>query len=398
MLKVGFLIFLLGASSFAQSNPASKTKPTPTPTPPPSPLPTFEVKFEPDPKLSVPFDESGYPAIFAEGCDAGGNPYVQVDRIIPPHSIQVLKFDPEGIITFETSKITDIVEPKWIADFVSDSLLYMLVEGDTHTEQVTTKPEWADGKEAVSWDTKGEPHYYIAQFDSDGSYKGALKLDLPFHPTRLSGFTSGSFLTIGFDENKILRVALLDSGGQFLRYIDFPKEKQEAAEKTVERSLGFTASGDLAAMTLSGLASFFPYQGNVLYIRGRSGTPIYEISAGGEAKVVKIKAPEGYAVEYLLPSDRNWFVVSTEQGKYTNAKNVIYEVDPSSGEFLGRYLAEGSGRAKAISEAQSDLACVHEGQFISVRHQDGKLTVLRGTPVPAQRAPAAKPKSPPASP
>ena len=344
----------------------------------------------------MPFEESGNAAVFAEGCDASGDPYVQVDRIVPPRSIEILKFDPNGIVTFETGKITDIVEPKWIADFVSDSTLYMLVEGDTRTEQHTKK--FDDGKEGTYWDTKGEPHYYIAQFDSDGSYKGASKLDLPFRPTRLSGFASGSFLTTGFDENKMLRIALLDSRGQLLRYIEFPKEKQEPAEKTVERSLGLAASPEVAAMTLSGLVSFFPYQGNVLYVRGRSGAPIYEISAGGEAKSLKIKAPEAYSVEYLLPSDRNWFVVYAELGEYTNAKSVIYEVNPSSGEFLGRYMAEGSGRAKAISEGQSDLACVHEGEFISIRHQDAKLTVLRGTPVPAQAIPTAKPKSLPPSP
>jgi len=392
MWKAGCLIFLLGAPCLSQSGHADKAKSAPPP------LPTFEVKFQPDPKLSVPFDETGYPSVFAEGCDDSGNPYVQVDRIIPPHSIEVLKFDPKGIVTFETGKIADIVEPKWIADFVSDSALYMLIEGDTHTEQVTSKPEWANGKDAVSWETKGEPHYYIAQFDSDGSYKGASKLDLPFRPTGLSGFRSGSFLTTGFDQNKILRVALLDSRGQLLRYIEFPKEKQEAAEKTVERAFGFTESPDSAPLTLSGFASFFPYQGNVLYVRGRSGAPTYRISAGGEAKTIKIKAAEGYAVEYLLPSDRNWFVVSTEQGKYTQAKSVIYEVNPSSGEFLGRYFAEGSGRTKAVSEGQSDLACVHEGEFISVRHQGGKLTVLRGTPVLAQEAPTAKPKSLPPPP
>jgi hypothetical protein len=392
MLNLAVLILGLGAASLAQNSPAVTTKPLPVP------LPAFEVKFEPDPQLSVPFDESGYPAVFAEGCDDTGNPYVQVDRTFPPHSIEVLKFDPKGIVTFETSKITDIAEPKWIADFVSDSTLYMLIEGDAHTEQVTRKPEWLNGKEAVSWETKGEPHYYIAQFDPDGSYKGASKLDLPFRPTRLSGFRSGSFLTTGLDDSKKLRVALLDSRGQLLRYIEFPKEKQEAAEKIIERSFSFTESPDSAPTTLAGLASFFPHQGNVLYVRSRSGAPIYEITAGGEAKAVKIKSPEGYAVEYLLPSDRNWFVVSTEQGKYSGAKSMIYEINPASGEFLGRYVAEGSGRTKAVSEGQSDLACFHEGEFISVRHQNGKLTVLRGTPVPAQAIPTAKPKSLPPSP
>ena len=195
----------------------------------------------------------------------------------------------------------------------------------------------------------------------------------------------GSFLTIGSDPNNTLKVALLDSGGQLLRYIEFPKEKQTTAEKSVSSSLGVTASPDFAAMILSGFTSLFPFQDSILYVRDRSGAPIYEISAGGEARAVKIKAPEGYAVEYLLPSDRNWFVVSTEQGKFSEAKSVVYEIDPSNGQSLRRYLVEGAGHTKSISEGQSDLACFHEGEFISVRHQDGKLTVLHGMPVPAKK-------------
>ena len=373
MLRCMALIFLFCTSSMCQSDLAGKTKPAPRP------IPSFEVKFEPDPKLAVSFEETGYPAVFSEGCDTAGNPYVRVNRIIPPHSAEVLKFDSKGMVTFETGKITDIVEPKWIADFVSDSELYMLIEGDTRTEQHTKKME--DGKNGVYWDTKGEPRYYIAQFDSDGSYKGALKLDLPFRPTRLSGFSSGNFLTTGFDETKAFHVALLDPRGQLLRYIEFPKEKQEAAEKTYARALGVDASPDFAPIWLSELASLFPYRDSVLYVRSRTGAPIYEITAGGEAQAVKIRASEGYSVDYFLPSDSNWFVVSTEQGKFSGAKSLIYEVNPSSGEFLRRYLAEGAGQTKSISEGQSDLACVHDGQFVSVRHQDGKLTVLHGTPV-----------------
>jgi hypothetical protein len=370
--------FLLSASSLCQKTPPDKTKPAP----PPSIL-TYDVEFAPDPKLSVPFQETGYPAIFAQGCDSHGNPYVQVTRVLPPNSIQILKFDPDGLVTFETSKITDVVEPKWVSDFISDSELYMLVEGDTRTEQKTKKTD--DGKDEVYWDKNGEPKYYIAQFDSDGSYKGSMKLDLPFVPKKLSGFKSGNFLAAGLDANNVSHVALLDARGQWLRDIEFPKEKQEAAEKTSERAFGFTSSSpDFASMIVSGFASFRPYQGNVLYVRGRTGAPIYEIREGGDAQPVKIKAPDGYSVEYLLPSDRNWFVVSTEQGKFTGAKSKIYEVNPSTGEVLARYLAEGAGHAKSLTEGESDLACFYEGEFVSVRHQDGKLTVLHGTPVVAK--------------
>jgi hypothetical protein len=374
-LKNLILIFLLCASVTGQKNGVAKAKAAPRA------IPTFEVKFEPDPKLSVPYQEGAHSAVFSGGCDAEGNPYVQVDKLIP-NSIQVLEFGPHEIVTFETSKISDVVEPKFIAEFVPDSGLYILIEGDTHTEQHTKKLE--DGQDEVSWETKGDPRYYIARFDADGSYKSALKVDLPFHPKLLAGFESGNFLTAGFDESKIWRVALLDSAGQLLRYIEFPNEKQEPVEKTFAHSFGDTASPEVSAWMFSMFVSFFPYQDRILYIRGRSGAPIYEIRDGGETRTVKIKALGGYAVDYILPSDRNWFVVSTEFGKFTDAKSVVYEVNPSNGELLRQFLAEGSGRGKTVSEGQSDLVCVHEGEFTAVRHQDGKLTILHGTPVPAK--------------
>ena len=188
---------------------------------------TYEVRFEADPKLETSFEEDNHTTITSEGCDDSGNPYVQVHRIIPPNSNEVLKFGKKGIVTFETSKITDIGEPKWVADFASDSDLDMLIEGDTRTVQRTRKTD--DGADEVYWETTGKPRYYIARFDADGSYEGALKLDLPFRPAQLSVFSSGNFLVAGADDRHVTRVALLDSSGQLLRNIEFSKERQEAA-------------------------------------------------------------------------------------------------------------------------------------------------------------------------
>lgn len=199
MVKYVVLILLFSGLLVSQSMPASKPGSATLLS-----IPSLEVTFESDQKLSTLFGEGGYPAVFSDGCDASGNPYVRVRRSVPPNDTEVLKFDPNGIVTFETSKISDIVEPKWVADFISDSKLYILLQGDTRTEQRTTKSD--DGKNVVDWVTKGEPRYYIAQFGPDGSYKGALKLDLPFRPMHLSGFRSGSFLTTGSDENKMTKV------------------------------------------------------------------------------------------------------------------------------------------------------------------------------------------------
>jgi len=86
----------------------------------------------------------------------------------------------------------------------------------------------------------------------------------------------------------------------------------------------------------------------------------------------------------MIPSDRNWFVVSTESGKGFYSNRVVDELSPSRGELLAHYVIEGAGREKAIVEGQSDVACFHEGEFVSVRHQAGKITVLHGTPTAAK--------------
>ena len=377
MLKLDVIaVLVLCAYTSAQENPVGKLKATP------HSVLTYEVNFEPDPKLETSFEEDDHTAITSEGCDDRGNPYVQVHRIIPPNSNQVLKFGEKGMVTFETSKISDILEPKWIADFAPDSELDMLIEGNTRTEQRSRKTD--NGEDEVYWETTGSPRYYIARFDAEGTYKSALKLDLPFRPMQLSGFSSGNFLVAGPDDRHMTRVALVDSSGQLLREIQFAKEKQEPAEKTFQQSFGEQASPEVAAWMLSLWTSFLPYQNDVLYVRGRTGAPIYEINAGGEAHPVKVRSREGYSVEYMIPSDRNWVVVSTESGKGFGSKRFVGELSPSSGELLAHYAIEGAGREKALAEGQSDVACFHEGEFVSVRHQRGKLTVLHGTPTAAK--------------
>ena len=383
MLKFSIIVILvLCAYASGQEKLASKTKETL------HTAPTFEVKFEPaDPKLETSFQEDDNTTITSDGCDDRGNPYVQVHRVIPPGSDDVFRFSEKGIVTFQTNKISDIVEPKWIADFASNSELYMLIEGDTRTEQHNTKN--ADGHDVVYWESKGEPRYYIVRFDADGSYKGALKLDLPFSPKQLSGFASGNFLVAGIDAGFVLHLALLDPSGQLVRNIEFAKntefvkEEQGAAEKTVMRSSD-EESPEVAGWMRYSWISFLPHQNDVLYVRGRTGAPIHEINPGGEAHPVKIKSPEGYSVDHMIPSDRNWFVVFAESGKDVPARSVVDELSPSSGELLAHYLVEEAEQTKEFAGGQSDLACFHEGEFVSVYRQAGKFTVLHGTPTRAK--------------
>jgi hypothetical protein len=79
MLKFNVIvILLLCAYASGQEKPVGKVKETP------QRVLTFEVKFEPDPKLETSFQEDDNTTITSDGCDDRGNPYVQVHRVIPP--------------------------------------------------------------------------------------------------------------------------------------------------------------------------------------------------------------------------------------------------------------------------------------------------------------------------
>jgi hypothetical protein len=380
VVAVCFLCCTVPAQSKASQpvEPAKAKRATPA-------IPVFNVKLSPNPDLSAPYDDRMFSN--SQGCDSDGNPYIRVYKLFP-HEISILKFSSKQIVTFSAHQITDVVEPDVVDDFVLDSGLFMLVKGDIHQEQKTK--QYDDGSQGTYFEAKGEPKYYIARFDGDGSYKGVYKLDLPFQPTRLSGFESGNFIAAGYDDAKIWRVALLDASGTLLKYVDFPKEKEKSPDKEFERSFGLTAADGADTFFFAALASFFPYHGQALYLRGHSGSPIYEISEAGEATRVRIKGRNGEAADGFIPSDRNWLVVFGETGKLpTRETGHLYEVEMSTGNLSAEYRVEQNSR---FADAEQQVACIYQGEFRGFRHEKGKLVMLHGMPE------AATTNSKPASP
>ena len=62
---------------------------------------------------------------------------------------------------------------------------------------------------------------FVAHFQRDGSYAGAVLLDVPFKPLHLGVFADGDFLIAGSD--KVAdepRAAIVDPDGQFQRFVE----------------------------------------------------------------------------------------------------------------------------------------------------------------------------------
>jgi hypothetical protein len=86
-----------------------------------------------------------------------------------------------GVQAFPRSEVNDIHESMIGNFFVNGSGVYVLVTGleNARIEQFDVTDEGTGKTRKVSRKT-GNTRHYIARFKNDGSYDGAIKLDLPF--------------------------------------------------------------------------------------------------------------------------------------------------------------------------------------------------------------------------
>lgn len=365
MWKGTFLVFLLCALAPAQAK-SSKTKKN-TPDLPP---PIFEIKLAEDSDLgSMPWAKD-WPTPPQGDCIGDGNLYVW--RWPPGQGL--VGFTPGGIVSFASDKMSDIPMPYAHGGSVSQSAVYLAVDGTENPRQETETVQDADGHELKLHKTEGENRRYIARFDRDGTYKAAIKLDLPFYVSTFAGFDSGAFVAQGLDENKIPRVALLDASWQLIRYLDLRKDMSAVSEiPGKDLKIGGTQADAGSIVMTSG---FTPSNGKILFLRSLASRQVYEIQESGQVRVVTIKAPDGYDVEGFIATDRNWLVEfrkPSSNGVWSEATHFFFEVDPQNGKLQREYR---------ISPPDTGISCFFNGEFWGVRYKDGKLDVGRGRAEP----------------
>ena len=329
---------------------------------PPS-APAFEVRFSADLNLSVTFPQA-LPAI-ATQCDLDGAPYV---KVAAADGWEILGFTSKGVVTFAKSQMTDIPQPS-IENFFVGPSVYVLATGIENARQEEVVYTDEEGKPLKLLQTKGEPRDYIARFDRDGSYRGALKLDSDFHPLQVAAFDSGTFVAAGLDGSKKPRVVLLNSSGQILKYLEMPKNQEsvKSAEKSFPES-----GGEVIAM----FTQLYSDDGIVLLVRAGT-TLIYEIQESGEVRAVKAMLPGGMAIDHLVPSDRNWIIAARSRPLDAQSES-IYEVHPETGAVVAEY------RILKTDNSSATLSCQSQNSFSGIDHQEGRLTVVKGSEEPAK--------------
>jgi hypothetical protein len=366
-------VVLLCGSALAQAHAATSPKQKLKP-----PLPVFEIALSEDADYpSLPWPKEWMQGNAVEiSCIGDGNVYV----LKPGQGVVALT--PSGIVSFLADKMTDIPHPSTtfigLNPAISASGISFRVTGIDDTKVETTTSTDDAGHNHAEKNATNATIPYIARFDKDGTYEGAIKLDVPFVIYKFATFDSGVFIAQGMDQNKVPRIALLDTSAQFMRYLDLRKDVSTSQSVSGDQVKCDECTADMDSVVFSGY--FTPWNGKALLKREFTGSVrIYEIQESGNVRMVNIKAPEGYEISELIPSDRNWllrFNKPDARGVRPDAFDSLLEVDPQNGEPLREY------RVKLPDKVpQTVISCVADGEFWGARHdlKEEKLKVVRGT-------------------
>lgn len=291
--------------------------------------------------------------------------------------------DGKTVVRFGREKISDIPSPALISIFLNGPDVYILTGGTTrlgHQDKLLTRK----GDIIVSEATKSSR--YIAHFERDGTYAGAVRLDLPFKPARLGVFENGDFLIAGAEPSTDEpRLAIVGSNGQLRRLVEVKgdvhgKVESDASGKdkdpTALPRFGPPGTPSLFnAVYLSQIAKDGP---NLLVFRPMNG-PVFSISPSGEVTVHTLKVKGEHRLYTIKATRNSWIVEFLHDVPGSAAVELsTYAFDPESGSALREYLLP--------TDLGAGLACTdgEEFTFVMVNPKTNTLKLVT-------LAPAAKP-------
>jgi hypothetical protein len=308
-------------------------------------------------------------------CSPGGIPYVS---FIDPNSLgvqTVSSLNSNGAHQFSTKSIPGLFDPVFGADFASDSMLVMLVNGTKDSAKAPNAVPLGPGLPSKAVFT-GEHLNYLAEFDSSGAFKKLLELPDKYHFWRIGVLADDSFLALAYDRpNSAPKLLLLDSDAQIVRTIEIPSDLQDSATLTKGRS-GGSLEQTPAESSMSWWL-FAPVRDRILLYQAHTALPILEVSSGGGVREVSLKLPKDFVIDTVIPSDDRWIVrvrranlsEKTEIDARPEARNyVLYEADPADG-HLRRELNVSSGPFYSV-------ACEHGGTFTAFAVDGDKVNLL----------------------
>ncbi|HWR35618.1 MAG TPA: hypothetical protein VN622_07085 [Clostridia bacterium] len=339
-------------------------------------VPTIPVKFTSELKIPSLMGVMGIEQPVRCGTD--GRVFLRTASSIGMNN-DVVMIMPSGSTTnFRTMSIMDVPNAYISRYFPTDNDLYALVRGFSYgTKTVRTKGQMPDGRTVETSGQAVSLQNYIVRFGLDGSYRGAVRLEIPFQPSQFGVFTSGDFIVSGRDNDSgEPKTALVRASGQFDRYIelrgDITGKSESVREQARSDNKGFVRG---ALQWMVDTTELIPDGDKLLLVRKLNQVTVFEIIPSGTVRRVLVKAgPADATLQSLKPAAGRWLVQFTKSSRDGLGVTVLsYYVDPETGRFLEKLVYS--------TPVGLGVACFHDGEFLAVRqNEEGEMILLKGTP------------------
>lgn len=332
---------------------------------------------------SLPAESMAMPVL----CDPDGN--IVLRLAMPDTGVEdpvSVSRDGKTLTRFGKEKINDITRPVPVSMFLSRSEVYILTRGSI---PLNSDAKWRTPTGQVETRQALKSSMFIARFQRDGSYAGAVPLHLPFRPLHLGVFANGDFLIAGADPTTDEpRVAIVGPNGELRQSVELHGDvhaRQEpggsAKESDDPNALPRSKTWEGFAESLrdvvstSQIATDGP---NLLIFRPVNG-PVFSISASGEVRVHKLKVKGDYRLFTIKATRDSWiveFIYDLPDG--TAQRFATYAFDPETGAPLREYFFP--------TDLGFGLACVDGDEFTFVMANVGgkalELVKLRPAVLP----------------
>ncbi len=116
---------------------------------------------------------------------------------------------------------------------------------------------------------------------------------------------------------------------------------------------------------------------SIIIVQNKTTFPLLEVSEGGAVRAIHPKLPDKDQIETVIPSDRGLYLVVVAKNGQQSDSEVIYEANPAIGAVMRRFELNDF-------QTPSDVACIHDGKFLSIDYRDGKVVPLVGSAEPAE--------------
>jgi hypothetical protein len=320
------------------------------------------------PAIKLPFECTGDGTIFISFIStAPANIGTPPPPPTPPPMI-LTAASPEGVgHTFRLDRVPELHISSEIDHYASDSEVVFLVRASREAEPI--KQTYSVGSYQGEYTSNAaEQHLYILAFSREGDYLRAAEIEQGFSIQRLGVFPSGALLAFGVDaKDHSPKLVMLKEDGALLKSLEIPSG--DAPEQLgVSRGRGFTvAQSDLVTVGRA-----------IIIVQNKTTFPLLEVSEGGAVRAIHAKLPDGDQIETVIPSDRGLYLVVVAKNGQQSPTEVIYEANPASGGVMRRFELNDF-------QTPSDVACIHDGKFLSIDYRDGKVVPLVGSAEPAER-------------